>query len=129
MDMISENDLTVLFSEKEIRQAISYAIDKNAIVATCLGNGYAASNFSLDFGNWLYIKDLTVGVDTEKTNEYLEQAGYIYRNNNWQKSTNRRTESLSFSLFSLANSLFLKFAIRSLRFFAAVRSVTKHSGQ
>ena len=97
-DFLCFNMLSDVFSEKEIRQAISYAIDKNAIVATCLGNGYAASNFSLDFGNWLYTKDLTVGVDTEKTSEYLEQAGYVYRNNNWQISTNRRTESLNFSL-------------------------------
>ncbi len=101
-DFLCFNLLSDVFSEKEIRQAISCAIDKNAIVATCLGNGYAASNFSLDFGNWLYTKDLSVAVDTEKSSEYLQQAGWIYRNNNWQKSTNRRTESLSFSL--LVNS-------------------------
>ena len=103
-DFLCFNLLSDVFSDKNIRKAISYALDKNAIVATCLGNGYAASNFSLDFGNWLYTKDLTVGVDTEKTSQLLEEAGWIYRNNNWQRSTNRRTESLSFTL--LVNSDF-----------------------
>ena len=46
-------------------------IDKNNIVASCLGAGYVPSNFSLDMGNWLYTKDLSVQTNTEEAAQIL----------------------------------------------------------
>lgn len=43
-----------VLANKEVRQAINYAIDKNTIISKELSNNYFASNFILDYGSYLY---------------------------------------------------------------------------
>lgn len=76
-------------SDISVRRAISKVIDKNAMVANCLGSGYISSNFSLDMGNWLYTRDLTVDTNTEEARNILEEAGWTYRNNSWIRDGRR----------------------------------------
>ena len=97
-DFLAFNTQSNLFSNKAVRQAIAKALDKNNIVASCLGSGYVASNFSLDMGNWLYTKDLTVQTNTEEAKQILINDGWEYKNNRWRKSIDGRTTDLSFSL-------------------------------
>ncbi len=70
-DFLAFNTQNALFADSQVRKAISKMIDKNNIVATCLGSGYIASNFSLDMGNWLYTKDLSVPTNTEEAKQIL----------------------------------------------------------
>ena len=84
-DFLAFNTASEIFSEVAVRQAISKIIDKDSMVVSCLGAGYASSNFSLDMGNWLYTKDLTVTPNTDEAKQILESNGWIYRNNSWTK--------------------------------------------
>ena len=97
-DFLAINTENPVFSESAVRKAISKIIDKNNIVASCLGSGYAASNFSLDMGDWLYTKDLSVQPNAEEANQILIQNGWEYKNNKWRKNINGRITELTFSL-------------------------------
>lgn len=83
---------------KNVRKAMSLAIDKNNIVATCLGSGYTPSNFSLDMGNWLYTRDLNVEPNLELAQQLLLDDGWTYTHNRWQKRIDGRTTYLEFAI-------------------------------
>ncbi len=70
-DFLTFNTQNTVFADANVRKAISKMIDKNNIVASCLGAGYVSSNFSLDMGNWLYTKDLSVQTNTEEAAQIL----------------------------------------------------------
>ena len=63
---------------KEVRQAISYAIDKDEIIKKVYNNKYKRSNFPLDFGNYLYSDNL------ERIDYNLEKAKAILKNINFK---------------------------------------------
>lgn len=97
-DFITLNTANGIMSNQAVRKAISLAIDKNALVANCLGKGYTPSNFSLDMGNWLYTKDLNVSIDTEAAAQILNNDGWERTSNSWQRRTEDGIERLEFSL-------------------------------
>lgn len=97
-DFLTLNTASNIFSDKEVRKALSYCIDKENVRATCLGNGYTVSNFSLDMGNWLYTRDLNVETNTEQAKAILEADGWSYRNNRWQKRIDGQNSRLSFTI-------------------------------
>lgn len=97
-DFLAFNTENEIFSDFEVRKAISRIIDKNNIVASCLGRGYVASNFSLDMGNWLYTKDLTVEPNLDEAKLILEQDGWEYKSNRWRKKIENRTVELTFTI-------------------------------
>ena len=53
---LSFNTKNYFLSKQEVRQAISYSIDKENIISSVLNNKYYTSNFPLDFGSWLNIE-------------------------------------------------------------------------
>lgn len=97
-DFLVFNTENNVLSNRAVRKAISKIIDKNNIVASCLGNGYVASNFSLDMGNWLYTKDLSVVQNTDEANQILVEDGWEYKNNKWKKSMDGKSVTLEFSI-------------------------------
>lgn len=94
-DFISLNTTSETLSDPAVRKAISLVIDKNNIVASCLGSGYVSSNFSLDMGCWLYTKDLNISVDTEQANQLLASSGWERSNNSWVRDRKRLSLSLT----------------------------------
>lgn len=94
-DFLAFNTLSGPYSDAAVRKAISLILDKDAMVATCLGSGYVSSNFNLDMGNWLYTRDLTVAPNTEEAKNILQTAGWTYRNNTWIKDGTRLTLDLA----------------------------------
>ena len=88
-DFLSFNTQSKVLSDINVRKAISLVLDKNAIVASALGTGYASSNFSLDMGNWIYVADLTVEPNTEEAKNILVQNGWNLKNNTWIKDRQR----------------------------------------
>ena len=97
-DFLSINTSQGILSDPAVRKAISLSIDKNNIVASCLGNGYTPSNFSLDMGCWLYTKDLNTSIDTEQAAQILHSAGWERTAGNWIKRTESGTQKLEFSI-------------------------------
>ena len=94
-DFLSLNTTSGILSDPAVRKAISLVIDKNNIVASCLGNGYVSSNFSLDMGCWLYTKDLNVEIDTEQAAQLLDSSGWHRTANAWVNGRDRLELSLS----------------------------------
>lgn len=103
-DFLAFNNSSELFSDISVRKALSYMLDKDSLVANCLGKGYISSNFSLDNGNWLYIQDLTVNVDVDKGKQILLENGWEYQRNSWQKKIDNRTIKLEFELIVNENN-------------------------
>lgn len=97
-DFISLNTTNQILSDISVRKALSHILDKDSMVAACLGSGYVSSNFSLDMGNWLYTKDLNIKSDTEQAKQILLSNGWVQTRNNWQKKNDNRTLTLSFTL-------------------------------
>lgn len=105
-DFLAFNTAKDVLSEPAVRKAISLAIDKNNIVATCegLGAGYVSSNFNLDMGCWLYTKDLNIGIDTEQATQTLLNNGWERTASNWIKRTEKGIKKLEFSISVNANN-------------------------
>ncbi len=97
-DFITINTEGKILSDPKVRKAISLLIDKDNIVASCVGDGYVSSNISLDMGNWLLDKDLNVEPNPDEGVAILEEAGWSKTGNGWYKRIDNRTERLSFSM-------------------------------
>lgn len=85
-DYISINNNHDILKYKEVRQAISYAIDKEKIIEQIYKKQYEISNFPLDFGCYLYSNNSEkIEYNVEKSKKILEDAGWKYNSNNWGK--------------------------------------------
>ncbi len=88
----------------EVRKAISYAIDKNAIVANVYNNKYYTADYPLDYENWLYADDSTSsGYNPEQSKKILQDNGWEYKNQIWQKNINNQNVQLVFNLIVNSN--------------------------
>ena len=97
-DYLAINTQSDILSDAAVRRAISLLIDRNNVVATSLGKGYVASNFSLDMGSWLYTKDLTIESNSEEAFNILVNDGWTRTTNSWTKRIDGRTKRLEFSM-------------------------------
>lgn len=98
-DYLAFNCTNNVLSHAEVRQAISYAIDKNSMIANVYNGKYETCNFPLDFGIWCYDSDTnSSGYNPDQAKQVLVDAGWTYRNNIWYKTENYRTLRLSFNL-------------------------------
>ena len=71
--------------DKDVRQAIYYAVNKNEIISKVYSNNYYDSEFPLDTANWLYKDIIKHKYDIEKSIQILENSGWQYQDNYWQK--------------------------------------------
>ena len=98
-DFLSFNCKDVLLSEKSVRQAIGFAIDKDNIVSTIYNNKYYPSEYVLDYGSFAYSSNhASSGYNPEKAKEILANDGWAYTNNRWRK--NGRILSVTISVNS-----------------------------
>ena len=98
LDFISLNCEDTLLQNKEVRQAINYAIDKNNINSSVFSNQYSVSSFPIDYGSYLYTKESKSSYNQEKVREVLENAGWEYRYGYWRKTENYTTQYLNLNL-------------------------------
>lgn len=95
-DFIAFNTKSELLSQLNIRKAIAYSIDKSNIISSIYGDNYYTSNFPLDYGSWVYKQQEENSIyDTEKAKQILVDDGWNYKNKNWQKSVNYKTQRIS----------------------------------
>ncbi len=98
-DFLAINHENTALNCTEVRQAIQYAIDKNNLLSSVLNNKGYVAEFPLDFGCYLYPENaLQSTYDTEKAKQTLEDGGWEYKNNRWQKVIDHRTVRLDFDL-------------------------------
>lgn len=93
------NTQNELLAKQEVRRAISYSIDKSNIVSTVFNNQCITSSFPLDYGSWLCQNiDTSSGYNSQQAKQVLENAGWTYRSNYWQKTENRKTQRIQLNL-------------------------------
>ena len=98
LDFVSLNCKDGILKNKEVRQAINYAIDKNKINSAVFSNNYYVSSFPLDYGSYLYEKESKSSYNKEKAKKVLEDAGWEYRYGYWRKTDNYSSEYLNLNL-------------------------------
>lgn len=98
LDFITINCKDTILANREVRQAINYAIDKNKIVSSVFGNEYYISSFPLDYGNHLYTKESTSSYNQDKAKKVLEDSGWTYKYGIWQKTENYSTKTIKLTL-------------------------------
>lgn len=78
-----------VLSNKEVRQAIGYSINKEEILKDVLDNKYKISNFPLDFGSFSYdISNDFITYDTNRAKNILLENGWKYSEEGWKKKIN-----------------------------------------
>lgn len=98
-DYLAFNCQDNILKNIEVRKAIGYAIDKTNIVATVYNNNSYVSDFPIDYGSYLYANTLvSSGYNGEQAKKVLQDNGWEYKNNRWQKTQNNRTSRINLNL-------------------------------
>ena len=79
---ITKNDI---LADNKVRKAINYMLDRDNIISN-IGSGFAVSEFLFPPNHWLYNNKLEVQYNAEEANKLLQEAGYVYINNTWEKN-------------------------------------------
>ncbi len=96
-DYLALNCKENVLSNKEVRQAISYAINKEEINNVAYGGKYIIKDFPLSYGSYLY-NEKTQEYNQDKAKEILQSNGWEYKNNYWQKKVNRNNIKVKIDL-------------------------------
>lgn len=97
-DYLAFNMENKVLSNLEVRQAINHAIDKNAIIASVYNGKYISADFPLPNTSWLYQGSNENKYNAEKAKQILQDNGWEFKYNNWQKYVNYYTRKLNFRL-------------------------------
>lgn len=98
------NTQNTILSNVEVRNALSHAINRDNIVATLYNNKYKVTNYSLDYGSWLKGDDGDFSYNPDLAKQILEQNGWEFKYNRWQKTENYSTKILSFKIVVQASN-------------------------
>ena len=85
-DYLVLNNNNRFLSDKDVRKAINYAIDRNSINYNIYNNKYYISNFPLEYGSYLYDSNQTDSFNTNKAKAILIDSGWRSYNNSWIKN-------------------------------------------
>lgn len=83
------NNKDDILSNKEIRKAINYAIDRKSINYNIYNNKYLISRFPLDYGSYLYNSEEVNEYNINQAKRLLGENGWTYKNNTWRKKNNK----------------------------------------
>ena len=90
---------STILSNKEVRQAISYAINKEEILESLFNNKYKKSNFPLDFGSYAYdVEDELINYDINKAKSILQESGWKYSEEGWTKKVDNNNLKIEFNI-------------------------------
>ena len=88
-----------ILANKEVRQAINSAINKEYIIKDVYNGKYKVSNFPLDFGSFVYDTNNTVmACDQNTSKRLLVENGWQYLSNKWRKIVNYRYITIELDL-------------------------------
>lgn len=97
-DYLAFNCQDFILKNKEVRKAISYALDKTNIVSSIYNNQAYVAEFPLDYGNYLYKESNLQTYNIEEAKKILLEGGWEYKYNRWQKTEENRTLRLTLTL-------------------------------
>lgn len=98
-DYIALNCQNKILQYKEVRKAISLAIDKTNIVSSIYNNQSYISNFPLDYGSYIFDENsISSQYNLEQAKKILTDNGWEYKNNQWRKKENYNTLKLNLNL-------------------------------
>lgn len=98
-DYLSLNCTDNILSNKEIRQAINYAINREEIVNTVYGGKYKVSDSPLGYGSYLYKENKDIlSFNQDKAKQILQDNGWSFVGKNWQKKIGYSTVRISLNL-------------------------------
>ena len=103
-DYLALNTQNAVLGKTEVRNALSHAINRDNIVATQYNSKYKVMDYSLDYGSWLKGDAGDNSYNPELAKQILEQNGWEYKYNRWQKTENYITQSLTFRLVVQASN-------------------------
>ena len=88
---ISLNCENTVLENKEVRQAINSAINKEEIIKKLYNSKYRISNFPIDFGSYAYDSNNTIiSSDKNIAKRLLVDNGWKYSSKKWRKTVNYR---------------------------------------
>ncbi|MDO5556038.1 MAG: ABC transporter substrate-binding protein [Clostridia bacterium] len=82
------NNKRKILSDKKVRKAISYAIDRQNINYEIYKNKYNICDFPLDYGSYLFKVEDIFEYNINKSKSILIEDGWLYENNVWKKENN-----------------------------------------
>jgi peptide/nickel transport system substrate-binding protein len=98
-DYLAFNCENNILKNKEIRQAINYAIDKSNIIASVFENNYYVTDYPINTNHFLYkTEKVSSSYNTNKSEEILQNAGWEFKNGIWQKTENYYTTKAKIDL-------------------------------
>lgn len=97
-DFIALNCNDSLLGNKEVRKAINYAINRDNIVSSIFNNSKTVSYSPLDYGSYLYDVNTRVKSNQDEAKKTLENDGWIYTNERWQKNIDGYVTRLTLSM-------------------------------
>ena len=103
-DYLALNTQNTILSNVEVRNALSHAINRDNIVATVYNNKYKVTDYSLDYGSWLKGENGDNSYNPDLAKQILEQNGWEFKYNKWQKTENYYTKTLSFKIVVQASN-------------------------
>lgn len=103
-DFLALNTQNTILSNIEVRNAISHAINRENIIISLFNNKYKVTNYPLDYGNWLKGEESDNSYNPDLAKQILEQNGWIYKYDKWQKTENYYTRTLSFKIVVQASN-------------------------
>lgn len=110
-DYLILNCSNKILENKEVRQSINSAIDKEDIINDIYYQKYKKSNFPLDFGSYVYSNNETIAYDKNTAKNLLLDKGWKYSSKKWRKTVNNRYLTIELDLLvNKDNSNLLKVA-------------------
>lgn len=103
-DFLALNTQNTVLSNVEVRNAISHAINRENIVTSLYNNKYKVTDYPLDYGNWLRGENTDNSYNPDLAKQILEQNGWVYKYDKWQKTVNYATKTLSFKIVVQASN-------------------------
>lgn len=98
-DFLAMNTQNNILSNVEVRQAINFAINKQNIISSIFKDKYHASNFPLDYGNYIYKTDIIKNeYSQDNAKSVLIGNGWEYKQNSWRKSINYYQRRINLNL-------------------------------
>ena len=97
-NFISINCNDNILNNKEVRKAINCAINRDNIVSSVFAGTKVASYSPLDYGSYLHDSNLKVNYNQDEAKKILENDGWVYTNDRWQKNIDGYVRKLTLSL-------------------------------
>lgn len=102
-DYLALNSERDALSNKEVRQAVMYAINKQDIINNAYGSKYVEADYPLAYGSYLYNNSgSNYEYNLDKAKQILQDNGWEYTNKYWQKKIERNNVRIRLDL--LVNS-------------------------